>query len=161
MINGVFVILTWLLAAVAAVGPVAVILGLIFVPAVAVPLISSLASRLFACARCIVAIVAVLMCIGSYWVGHWDAAADCRAGELQAQLRNARVDAENAKKSADDETNRANTIEASANDQHAKDLDYIKSLEGRPACALDDDDLGRVPDNRPRTGRTNPAARAR
>lgn len=161
MINGLFVVLTWLLAAVATFGPVAVILGLIFAPAVAVPLISSIASRLFACTRCIMAIVAVLMCIGSYWVGHWDAAADCRAGEMEAQLRNARIDADNAKKSADDEITRANTIEASANDQHAKDLDYIKSLESRPACVLDDGDIGSVRPGKSRPRFTKPSTNPR
>ncbi len=160
MINGGFVVLTWLLGLVATFGPVAVILGLIFAPAVAVPLISSIATRFLACTRCIFVAVAVLMCVGSYWVGHWDAAADCRAGELEAKLRNARIDAENAERSKLDETNRANQIEAQSNDQRAKDAAYIKTLENRPACNLDDSDLGRLPNHKPRPRFTKPAAGA-
>ncbi len=161
MINTAFVVLTWLLGLAATLGPASVILALIFVPAVAVPLISSVAKRFFECLWCVVVLVAVLMCVGSYWVGHWDAAADCRAGEMAAQLRNARIDAENAKKSADDEFERANQIEAQSNDQRSKDAAYIKTLESRPACNLDDSDLGGMPDNRPRSRSTKPAAGAR
>jgi hypothetical protein len=162
MINTAFVVLTWLVGLAATFGPVAVILGLIFVPAVAVPLISSIAKRVLDCLWCIVAVVAVLMCVGSYWVGHWDAAADCRAGELEAKLRNARIDAEVAKKSADDEFQRASQIEATAEARQKDDHDYIAHLEARPSCNLDDSDLpGGVRNDKPRAGRAKPAAGAR
>lgn len=161
MINTLFVIMTWLAGLALTFGPVAVILGMIFVPAVAAPLISSIARRFLGCLWCIVAVVAVLMCVGSYWVGHWDAAADCRAGELEAKLRNARIDAENAEKSKQDESNRANAIEAAAAARQKDDHDYITHLEARPSCNLDDADLGRVRNDKPRAGRTKPAGGAR
>lgn len=161
MINTAFVVLTWLLGLAATLGPVAVIAAVIFIPAVAIPLISSIAKRFLECLWCIVAVVAVLMCVGSYWVGHWDAESDCRAGELEAKLRNARIDAENAEKSKQDESNRANAIEAAASARQKDDHDYITHLEGRPSCNLDDNDLGRVRNDKPRTGRTKPAAGAR
>jgi hypothetical protein len=162
MINTAFVVLTWLLGLAATLGPVAVIAAVIFVPAVAVPLISSIAKSFLECLWCIVTVVAVLMCVGSYWVGHWDAAADCRAGELEAKLRNARIDAENAKKSADDEFQRASEIETTAKARQKDDHDYITHLEARPSCNLDDGDLpGRVRNDKPRTSRTKPAAGAR
>ncbi|QDM27014.1 hypothetical protein FNL56_13490 [Tardiphaga sp. vice304] len=161
MINTAFVVLTWLVGLAATFGPVAVILGLIFVPAVAVPLISSIAKRFLECVWCIVAVVALLMCVGSYWVGYWDAAADCRAGELEAKLRNARIDAEVAKKSADDEFQRAGQIEATAEARQKDDHDYITHLEARPSCNLDDNDLGRVPNNQSRTRRAKPATGSR
>lgn len=161
MINTAFVILTWLLGLAATLGPAAVILGLVVAPAVAVPLISKLGGAFLSCSRCIVAAIAVVMCVGSYWVGHWDAEQDCRAGELAAQLRNVRIDAENARQSAADELQRATQIEAQSNDQRSKDADYIKALESRTSCNLNDNDIGRLPDYQSRARRAKPAAGAR
>jgi hypothetical protein len=142
-------------------GLVAVIAAVIFVPAVTVPLISSMAKRFLECLWCVVAVVAVLMCVGSYWVGHWDAESDCRAGEIEAKLRNARIDAENA---ADDEFQGASEIETTAKARQNDDHDYITHLEARPSCNLDDNELGlsgRMRNDKPRSGRSKPATGAR
>lgn len=161
MIGWAFTILTWILGLAATFGPVAVILGVIFVPAIAIPLISSIASRFLGCTRCIVAAVAIVACVGAYWLGHADAAADCRAGELEAQLRNARIDTENAKKAKDDETKRVTTIEESSDARAKRDADYIKTLENRPGCALDCGDADGLCNDKSRSRGKKPAAGAR
>lgn len=162
MINTVFVVLTWLIGLAATVGPVAVIAGLIFFPAIVVPLISRLARAFFDCVPCIIAAAVVLACVGSYWVGHLDAASDCRAEQLQAELRNKQFDLDKAKQAATDEAARATTIEANANAKHSEDAAYIATLEARPACALDESDLGGVSGKRkPGAGIAKPATRAR
>lgn len=161
MINTGFIVLTWLLGAVATLGPVAVILGMIFVPAVAVPLISRIAKAFFDCVPCIIATAVVLACVASYWVGHHEAASDCRDEQLQAELRNKQFDLEKARQAASDEAKRAATIEEQANVQRKEDGDYIAHLEARPACALDESDIGGVPARQPRSGAKRPAATAR
>ncbi len=162
MINTVFVILTWVVGAVATVGPVAVIVGLIFFPAVIVPLISRLAKAFMECVPCIVAVSCVLACLGAYWVGHHAAASDCRAAELRAELRNKQIDLDEANKAKADEASRANTIEAQASDQRKEDLAAIADLKKRPpTCAFDDVDAGSVPDDKSGTGRKKSPAKAR
>ncbi len=161
MINTVFVVLTWLIGIVATVGPIAAIIGIIAFPAVVVPLISKIAKAFFACVPCMIAAAVVLACLGSYWVGHHDAASDCKAEQLQAALRNKQIDLDNAVKAKVDESARAKTIEEQANARQKDDAEYIAHLEGRPACALDDSDIGGMPNNRSGPGRKKPAAGTR
>lgn len=161
MINTVFVVLTWLIGLAATVGPMAVIAGLIFFPAIVVPLISRLAKAFFDCTPCIIATAVVLACVGSYWVGHLDAASDCRAEQLQAELRNKQFDLDKARQAATDEAARAITIEETANARQKEDADYIAKLQSRPACTLDDGDLVGMPNDKSRPIRKKPAAGAR
>jgi len=161
MINGLFTALTWLLGLAATIGPLAVILGVIFAPAIAIPLVSSIATRFFACTRCMIAAAAIFACIGSYWIGRLDATAECRAGELEAQLRNARIDADNAKRAKEDEALKVTTIEENADARAKRDADYIKSLESRPGCALDCGDADGLCNDKPRPGRARSSSRAR
>lgn len=163
MINTVFVVLTWLIGLAATIGPVAVIAGLIFFPAVVTPLISKVATAFFDCLYCMIAVAVVLACVGSYWVGHLDASSDCRAEQLQAELRNKQIDLDNARKAEADEASRANSIEEKANARQKDDADYIAHLEARPACALDDSDLGigRVPNDKSGASRKKPSAGAK
>lgn len=161
MINTLFIVLTWIIALVATFGPLAVILGMIFVPAVAVPLISKIAKAFFDCIPCMIAAAVVVACVGSYWVGHHQAASDCRAAELEAVLRNQKIDLENANKAAADEADRAINIEVTADEQRKKDAAYIKALESRPGCALDDSDIGGVPNDKSGPRRKKSSAGAR
>lgn len=160
MINTAFVVLTWLIGIVATVGPVAAIIGIIAFPAIAVPLISRVAKAFLECVPCMIATAVVLACLGSYWVGHHDAASDCRDEQLQAELRNKQFDLDKAKQAAADEATRATTIEEKANARQKDDADYIARLEGRPACALDDNDLG-LSNDKSRARPKRPAAGAR
>ena len=77
-------------------------------------------------------------------------AADERAEakDLRAKVAAQQMDLQAAQKAASDETTRANSIEASANEQHQRDEEYISSLKARPACALDSTDIGGVRDGR-------------
>ncbi|WP_154071149.1 hypothetical protein [Bradyrhizobium lablabi] len=113
------------------------------------------------CKPCLFAlsIVAALF-IGAIYGARVESA-KCRAGELAAKLAAQQADLDNAKKSAADEAARATTIEATANDQRSKDAAYIATLEARPSCALDDVDLGRMPNHksRPRFTKSPPGAR--
>lgn len=81
-----------------------------------------------------------------------------RQSSLRAELAQKAADLDAARKSAADEADRANTIEANANEQRSKDAAYIETLQSRPACALDDADL---PDgmrhDRPRATRAKPS----
>lgn len=158
MINTVFVVLTWLIGIVATVGPVAAIIGIIAFPAIVVPLISKITKALLGCIPCMIALAVVLACVGSYWVGHIDAASDCRDEQLQAELRNKQIDLDNAKKAKADEAARADTIEVTADEQRKKDAEYISRLEARPSCLLDESDIGGVRNDKPGTSSKKPAA---
>jgi hypothetical protein len=155
------VVLTWILSVVGVLGVGGAIAAAVLFPAVAIPLLQSIVARVIACRSCLYALALIGACMASWWLGHHQAVLDCRTGELAAQIRNQQADLDNARKSADDETNRANSIEASANDQHAKDMDYIKSLESRPACALDDGDIGSVRPGKSRPRFTKPSTNPR
>ncbi|MEH2476258.1 hypothetical protein V1281_002573 [Nitrobacteraceae bacterium AZCC 2161] len=153
--------LTWIAGVVAVLGVGGAIAAAVLFPAVAIPLIQSIVARIIACKPCLYALAIIGLCFGSWWFGHHQAVLDCRADTIAAELRNARLDADNAKKSEIDQTERANTIEAQSNDQHAKDQEYIKSLEARPSCNLDDDDLIGVHPRKSRPRFTKPAAGAK
>jgi apolipoprotein N-acyltransferase len=154
--------LSWILGVVSVLGVAGAIAAIVLVPAVAMPILQNIVARILSCRPCLYAVAIIAACITSWWFGHHQAVLDCRAGELAAELRNKQADLDNARKSAADEAARATTIEASANDQRSKDAAYIATLEARPACALDESDLGGVPGRRKsRPGFTKPAAGAR
>lgn len=73
MINTFFSITTIIIAVVGVLGPVGAIAFAIVAPTVAIPLISSLVTKFIQCRICVLVIVVVLACVGSYWVGHHDA----------------------------------------------------------------------------------------
>jgi hypothetical protein len=165
MLHYFFIGMTWLIGAVGVGGAIATIVGLVTLgPAAVVAWFEPLLVKFLSCLWCVVAVVFLLSTVAAYWVGHHTAEGESRAAELAAELRNKQIDLDNATKAASDESTRANTIEAQANDQHAKDETYIAELKNRPdpACALDDSDLPvgvRVP--KPRARSAKPAAGAR
>jgi hypothetical protein len=125
------------------------------------PIIEKIVAWILSCRRCLYTVAVIALCMGSWWAGHHQSQLECRAGELAAKLRNQQADLEAAQQSAADEKKRAATIEAYANDQRSKDAAYIATLVARPACALDELDLGRVPHRRQSwPGRAKPAAGA-
>lgn len=146
MIHWFYIALTWILGLGLPLGTIAVLV-ILFVPAVnvvAAPILSAVVTRFLACRACIAAAAFAIALVGSYWVGHYDASSDCKADKIAAQLATKNRDLENAQKAKDDETQRANKIEADANARQKDDADYIATLEGRPSCALDDSDLDGV-----------------
>jgi hypothetical protein len=152
------VVLTWILSIVGVLGVGGAVAAAVLFPAVAIPLLQSIVARIIACRPCLYAVAVIAMCFASWWFGHHQAVLDCRAGELAAQLRNQQIDLDNARKAEADEASRANTIEEKANARQKDDADYIAHLEARPACSLDDSDLGGVPNHKSGTGRKKPPA---
>jgi hypothetical protein len=136
----------------------AVVLG----PTVVIAIVQPILTRFLACTKCVVATVFVLAMVGFYWLGHREAVKECRADQLEAQLRNERFDTAQAIKAKDDERQRAENIEREAKKRHEQDQAYIDKLEGKPACALDDSDLdaGRLR-IAPRSGGAKPARTAK
>jgi hypothetical protein len=158
MIHTAYIILTWIVGIVAVLGPIGAIAAFFLIPTVAVPIMTKFATAFLGCTRCVVATVFVIAGVGSYWVGHYDAASDCKEAQIAAQLATKNRDLEAAQKAKDDETQRANKIEADANARQKDDADYIATLEKRPSCALDDSDLGGLRKSTRRIG-TKPPAR--
>lgn len=147
-------IITWVFGIVGVLGVAGTIAAAILFPAVVIPILQSIVSFILKCKPCLIAIAIIVACSASWWHGHHTAVVACRESELAAELRNKQIDLDNAKQAKDDESHRANTIEAESNDQHAKDAAYIEELKNRPmpSCALDDGDVGGVPDRSSRPG---------
>jgi hypothetical protein len=115
----------------------AIILG----PTVVIAIVRPIVTRFLACTQCVVATVFVLTTVSAYWLGHHQAAKECRADQLETQLRNEKFDTAQALKAQADEKRRADDIEREAKAQHDQDQAYIERLKAKPACALDDSDL--------------------
>lgn len=135
------VVTTWAFAVVAALGVGGTIIACILAPAIALPILESVVSAILRCKICMWILLALALCAGSFWFGHHTAVLACREAEFAAELRNRNIDLENASKARSDETERANDIKAKANEQHAKDADYIEQLKNVPACLLNDTDI--------------------
>jgi hypothetical protein len=155
MLHSVMVWASWAIGIVGIAGLAAGIAATIWLgPVVVNAIIGPIFSRFVACTKCVVSVVFVLSTIAAYWLGHHQAANECRDAELSAVLRNKLIDLTNAEKAKADETTRANTIEAESNDRHQSDLAEIAKLKSRPpTCAFDDFDIGGraavgVPDKR-------------
>lgn len=144
--------LSWILGIVSVLGIAGTIAAVILVPAIAIPILQSIVAQILRCKPCLYVLAVIGMCIASWWYGHHQAVLDCRAGELAAELRNKQADLDAANAAASDEKARAKSIEESANVQRSNDAAYIASLEARPACLLDDGDIGGVPNDKSRPG---------
>jgi hypothetical protein len=155
------IVLSWLLGIVGVLGVAGAAAAFIFFPLVAVPVLQRVVEWLLGCKKCLYALAIVAVAFAAFWGGHHRAVLDCRADALAAQLAAKQADLDHAKKSAADEAKRANTIEASANDQKSKDAAYIAALESRPACALDDADISGLPNKRKSAPGKKPAPSAK
>ncbi len=156
-------IMPWVLGIVSVLGVAGTIAAVILFPAVVIPILEGVVAWIMKCKPCLYAILLVAACSAAWWYGHHTAVVACREDEIAAELRNKQIDLDNAKKAKDDETERANKIEAGANDQHEKDTAYIEQLKNRPdpLCVLDDPDLIGLPDHKSRPGGAKPAAHPR
>jgi hypothetical protein len=162
MINQAFVVATWLIGVLGVGGAIAAVVAIVFLgPAAVIAIVEPIFARFIACRACIVVVVFVLATTGAYWVGHHQAAQECREADLAAELRNREIDLTIASTARSDETERANKIEANASEQHAKDLQDIADLKKRPpTCIFDDTDAGSVPDDKPGPSGAQPPAGA-
>lgn len=155
------VLLSWILGIVGALGVTGAIAAFFLIPAVAIPIMQGFVSWLLKCKPCLYVLAVASLCFASGWYGRYEAVQECKADAIAAELRNREIDVANASKALSDETERANKIENDANDRQSKDAGYIKSLESRPACALDDSDLGGLPNDNAGTGGKKSPARAK
>lgn len=144
MIHVGMVALSWALGAFGVAGTVAVIVAVVYLgPATVLAIVQPLLSRFIACMTCVVVVACTLAIVAAYWLGHHQAAVECRAADLAAELRNREIDLANASRARSDETARANTLEKDADDQHHQDLDAIAALKARKhGCPFDDIDAG-------------------
>lgn len=149
--HNVFMWATWAVAAFGVGGTVALVVALLTLgPAVVQAWLVPSLVRFLRCSACVAAVVFVLATVGAYWVGHHQAASECKAGELAASLRNQEFDLAEAQNAKAEAEKRAKEIEKSSAERATQDAEYIKSLEAKPACALDDGDIGGVPDHKSR-----------
>jgi hypothetical protein len=142
--------LSWVLGIVGVLGVGGAIAAFIFVPALAIPILQNLVSWLIRCKPCLYALVLCAACFASWWFGHHQAALECREEALAAELRNKQFDLENEQKAKADAEKRAKEIEDSSNERAKSDAEYIERLKAKPACELDDDDIGGMPNNKSR-----------
>jgi hypothetical protein len=140
MVHTLVVVATWLVASFGVAGAVAAVVATVYLGPVATQaILAPLFKRFIACTRCVVATVILLTALASYWLGHHQAEAECRADELNSRIAAQQADLEAAKQAKADEAARVDTIESAANDQHQKDLDFIARLRANPSCGFDPD----------------------
>ncbi|MCK1322163.1 hypothetical protein IVA94_14930 [Bradyrhizobium sp. 156] len=159
MIHTFIVVATWLVGAFGVVGAVVAIAATVYLgPAATQAILAPLFKRFVGCTRCVVVAVILLVALTSYWLGHHQAAAECRADELNSRIAAQQADLDAANKAKADENARANKVESDANDQHQKDTDFIARLRANPACGFDPDAGNGV--RGPHAAGAKPAARA-
>jgi hypothetical protein len=163
-LNSLMTFAAWALGTLGVGGVIAAIVAaVIFGPTVVIAIVRPIVERFLACTKCVIATVFVLATVAAYWLGHHQAVTECRADELEAKLRNARIDAKAAADAKADEKRRADDIEREAKKQHEQDQAYINRLTSKPACAFDDDDVGtgRVRGDHARSSKPHAPAGAR
>lgn len=131
-------------------GAIALAIAVIYLgPQAVLMLAQPLLKRFLSCRPCVAVTAALLGALAAYWLGHHQAVVECRAEGLNSRIAAQQADLEAARKAREDEANRANSIEVNANEQHAKDLEFIARLQQNPACGFDPGaggNAGRVPD---------------
>lgn len=138
MLHTVIVAATWLVGAFGVTGAVVAVVASVYLgPATVQAIVAPLFARFFACKKCLIATVILLVSITSYWLGHHDAEAKCRADELNSRIAAQQADLDAAKQAKADEAARADSIERDASDQHKEDLAFIARLKANPACGFD------------------------
>jgi hypothetical protein len=130
--------MAWIIPIVGVLGVGGTIAAAIFFPSIVIPILQSI----MRCKPCLYALAVIVAMSGSWWHGNHTASVACRESELAAELRNKQIDLDNAHKAMADETERVKSIEDQANARQKNDADYIAHLEKRPACLLDDADVG-------------------
>ena len=154
-------LLTTILSVVGVLGVGGTIAAFIFAPMVAGAIFQKLWSGFLACGFCQVIVLVLAVSIGSYYFGHYQAASECRAEALAAELAAKNADLEEAKKAQSDAESKVATIEEEAAAEKQRTADYVEELKKRPvnaACNLTDDDL-RGLQSRPSATGKKPARR--
>lgn len=132
----------WAFTIVGVLGLGGAIAALIFVPAAAIPILQSVVSAILRCKPCLYALAVMALMGGSWWHGHHTAVLACREAELTAELRNKQIDLENERIAKAEAERQVKEIEDSSNERAKSDAEYIERLKSKPACLLDDDDIG-------------------
>lgn len=138
---------TWILAIISTLGVGGTIVAYFLFPAVVAPIVEGSMRALVACKACLVVILLIGTGIGSWWLGHHRAEADCQADEVAAAMQSkidaANKDRDEAKAAAADAALRLAAIEQQSKEEQERTAEYVDDLEKRPvpACALNDDDL--------------------
>lgn len=151
MIHQLYLTLTGLLG-VSFIGlPIGMIVMLIVLGPVATGgIIRPLVTKYLECRSCLIVTAFVVASVASYWVGNRESAARCKADELAAVLRNKQFDLQREREAKANAEKRVKEIEESANERAKSDAEYIEKLKTKPACLLDDDDVGGMPDDKSR-----------
>lgn len=109
-------------------------------------------------ARLVVLLSAALLC---FLVGFRVSDDRAEAKSLRAELASKQRDIDAATSAREDETKRADEIDAAFKERTKDDATYIAHLEGRPVCTFDDSDFSGLPNNRKPAARAKPPARAK
>ncbi len=142
----------WLLSIVGVLGVGGTIAAAVLFPAVVIPILQSI----MRCKPCLYALAVMVLMGGSWWHGHHTAVLACRESELAAELRNKNIDLENERKAKADAEKQVKEIEDSSNERAKTDAEYIERLKAKPACLLDDDDIGGMRDTARPSGKNPP-----
>lgn len=144
MLHTIMTAAAWLLGIGGVAGLVAAVATLIYLgPAVAAAIVQPIFARFVACTKCVVLVVVVLTAIAAYWLGHHQAANECRDAELSAALRTKQFDADIANETAKEAQEASAESAARAATFEQKVKEYADALKSRPndACLLTDDDF--------------------
>ncbi len=152
--------LTWVLSIVGVLGLGGAIALAVIAPAVVIPLIQRTIEWILGCKLCLYALAFIVAVFASFWAGHYKATLDCKSDAYAAELRNRQVDLDIAHRAVADESDRVKAIEDMASVREKRDNEYIKSLEARPVCALDDRDVSGLSNHQPRPRKAKPPRRA-
>jgi hypothetical protein len=144
----------WIIPIVAVLGVGGTIAAAVLFPAVVIPVLQSV----MRCKPCLYALVIIAALVGSWWHGNHTAVVACQEAEMAAGIRNHKLDMENERQAKADAERQIKAIEDSANERAKTDAEYIERLKAKPACLLDDDDIG-LPAHRP--GSKNAPQRAK
>lgn len=138
MIHTLLITLTWLIGIFGTGGALAFVAGVVWLgPSATLRIVEPL----LACAKCLIAIAAVIAVVGAYWIGRHEAESDCIAQAAQSRVAAQQADQRAARRAATDESDMVRKIEEVARQQHEADLAEIEALRGRPdACLFDDTD---------------------
>lgn len=93
---------------------------------------------------------------GAYLKGRSDAAANCRAAALQAELATVRRDLHLAREAAATAEAAQRTLSAEAETANQRIAEYERTLQGRDACALSPDDVALLERLRGKSGGRDP-----
>ncbi len=153
-------LLYYVLPIVAVLGVGGTIVALVATGVIGIPVLVKIVDWILGCRWCLIVLAFLAFGLASFWIGHHRALLECKADAYAAELRNKQIDLDIAHRAVADESDRVKAIEDRASEREQKDNEYIKSLEARPVCALDDRDVGGLSNHQSRAGKKNAPRRA-